>query len=755
MDDYTGKRIDGRYEIQEVIGVGGMAVVYKAYDNIDDRIVAVKILKDEFLANEEFRRRFKNESKAISLLSHPNIVKIYNVNYGDRLQYIVMEYVEGITLKEYIEQQGHLGIKETIHFTMQILRALQHAHDKGIIHRDIKPQNILLLSNGNIKVTDFGIARFSYSNTKTMTDSAIGSVHYISPEQARGQQIDERTDIYSVGVVMYEMLTGRLPFVSENSVSVAIMQLQNDPKRISEINPNIPVGLEQIVNRAMSKDTKTRYQAASEMLLDIEEFKRNPNIKFEQSYFVDNDPTKYATAVKKEQLPPQIKPSSRQIVLPGDEDDDDAPRSRAPAIVAGIIIGLLTIAGLVFGALYFFTDMFNKEYSVVPGFIGKNYEQEIANNNDYRNTFTFTVVKEANSLLTDGTVSDQTPSEGTKISSTPIEVRLTVVDNAQPIIIPDVSGMNWEKAQTTLENKGFKVNLLPVTSTVDDYGTVIKTIPAANTEASCGDIVTIYYASDDELIEVPTVVGWNVATAKEKLESMNLTLNEDYTTQDSDLPKGQIITQNPVEGDKVIPGTRITVVVSSGVPETSKANITIKLPVRSGSTDFEVYVNNERVIKKSMLMDGSQHTFSVEGSGSGVPVKVYIEGSEYFSCTANFNSNPAGISHEIYSSSGTSSPSASLPSVVGENYESAISKLKNAGFTNVSTTYAQTYDPAQNGRVISQSPQASTSTPILGLPNPNTLYSTDTRITIVVGQMEGVGQSQSETQAAAEAATTE
>ena len=279
MDNYTGKRLDGRYEIQEVVGVGGMAVVYKAYDNIDDRIVAVKILKEEFLANEEFRRRFKNESKAISLLSHPNIVKVYNVNYGDRLQYIVMEYVEGITLKEYIEQQGRLGIKETIHFTMQILRALQHAHDKGIIHRDIKPQNILLLSNGNIKVTDFGIARFSYSDTKTI--SAIGSVHYISPEQAGGNSIDERTDIYSVGVVMYEMLTGRLPFISDNSVSVALMQLQNDPKSIREINPNIPVGLEQIVKRAMEKNTKLRYQTASKMLLDVEMFNNNPNVRFD------------------------------------------------------------------------------------------------------------------------------------------------------------------------------------------------------------------------------------------------------------------------------------------------------------------------------------------------------------------------------------------------------------------------------------------------------------------------------------------
>ena len=202
MDNYVGKRLDGRYELQEVIGVGGMAVVYKAYDNIDDRIVAVKILKDEFLASEEFRRRFKNESKAIAVLSHPNIVKVYDVSYGDKLQYIVMEYVEGITLKEYIEQQGVISWKETVHFTTQILRALQHAHDKGIVHRDIKPQNIMLLEIGTIKVTDFGIARFSRSETRTMTDTAIGSVHYISPEQARGDITDDKSDIYSVGVLM-------------------------------------------------------------------------------------------------------------------------------------------------------------------------------------------------------------------------------------------------------------------------------------------------------------------------------------------------------------------------------------------------------------------------------------------------------------------------------------------------------------------------------------------------------------------------
>ena len=284
MENYVGKRLDGRYEIMEIIGVGGMAVVYKAFDNMDQRTVAVKILKDEYIANEEFKRRFKNESKAIAVLSHPNIVKVFDVSYGDMLQYIVMEYVDGITLKEYTQQQGKVNIREALYFVTQILRALQHAHDKGIVHRDVKPQNIMLQSDGTIKVTDFGIARFSRSETRTMTDGAIGSVHYISPEQAKGNITDAKTDLYAVGVVLYEMLTGSLPFQSDNAVSVALMQLQKEPAMPRALNPEIPVGLEQIIMKAMQKNVIDRYQSASEMLYDIDCYKRNPNIKFNYTF---------------------------------------------------------------------------------------------------------------------------------------------------------------------------------------------------------------------------------------------------------------------------------------------------------------------------------------------------------------------------------------------------------------------------------------------------------------------------------------
>ena len=263
MDKYLGKRLDGRYELQEIVGVGGMAVVYKAYDNLENRIVAVKILKEEYTGNDEFLRRFINESKAISVLSHPNVVKVYDVSFGDLIQYIVMEYIDGITLKEYIEKSGPLSWNEAVQFTLQILRGLQHAHDKGVVHRDIKPQNIMVLPDGVIKVADFGIARFARSEQVTITDKAIGSVHYISPEQAKGEKTDEKADIYSVGVMLYEMITGKLPFQAESAVSVAIMQLQKDPTLPRDINGSIPLGLEQITMHAMQKDGVRRYKSAS------------------------------------------------------------------------------------------------------------------------------------------------------------------------------------------------------------------------------------------------------------------------------------------------------------------------------------------------------------------------------------------------------------------------------------------------------------------------------------------------------------
>ena len=319
MDNNIGKKLDNRYELLELIGVGGMADIYKAMDIIEDRIVAVKILKNEFAASEDFLRRFRNESKAIALLSHPNIVKIYDVGFTDKIQYIVMEYIDGITLTEYIERQGVLKWRDAVHFTTQVLRALQHAHDRGIVHRDIKSQNVMLLADGTIKVMDFGIARFNRETDKTMSEKAIGSVHYISPEQARGEVTDEKSDIYSVGVMLYEMLTGEKPFDGDNPVSIALKHMQAVPKRMTEINSSIPEGLEEITVKAMQKEPSKRYQTAGEMIKDIEEFKKNPSIVFEYKYFSTDGSTKYFDKV----VPEAPKKTKKAVPVEASDEDDD------------------------------------------------------------------------------------------------------------------------------------------------------------------------------------------------------------------------------------------------------------------------------------------------------------------------------------------------------------------------------------------------------------------------------------------------
>lgn len=293
MDNLIGKKLDGRYLIESLIGVGGMANVYKGRDVRTGNQIAVKVLKEEFLDNEELVRRFKNESKAISILNHPNIVKVYDVSVTDQLQYIVMEYIDGITLKEYLKQRNSaLTWKEVVHFATQVLSALDHAHSKGIVHRDVKPQNIMLQADGSIKMMDFGIARFSRAQSQTVSDKAIGSVHYISPEQAKGDHTDARTDIYSVGVMMYEMLSGKLPFDGTGAVSIAIMQISEKPKPLAEVAPNIPVGLRQITEKAMEKDPADRYQSAQEMLDAIAAFRRDPSISFEYEYNTQDNPDK-------------------------------------------------------------------------------------------------------------------------------------------------------------------------------------------------------------------------------------------------------------------------------------------------------------------------------------------------------------------------------------------------------------------------------------------------------------------------------
>lgn len=634
MDNYVGKRLDGRYEIHEIIGVGGMAVVYKAYDNIDQKIVAVKILKDEYLTNEEFKRRFKNESKAIAVLSHPNIVKVLDVSFGDRLQYIVMEYVEGITLKEYIEQQGRVKIREALYFVMQILRALQHAHDKGIVHRDIKPQNIMLISNGTLKVTDFGIATFSRDETKTMTGTAIGSVHYISPEQAKGSVTDAKSDIYSVGVVLYEMLTGSLPFQSENAVSVALMQLQQEPKRPRELNPDIPIGLEQIVMKAMQKNTADRYQSAAEMLVDLGEFSRNPNIKFDYNFFVDKQPTKYipANEIKKKLDEDQKQQDEQQL------DDEEAKAAAQKKKTIGILAGVL--GGLVLFVIIMvaiFASGSSKKLTV-PDFVGKNYAEDILANKEYEAYWEYIETKfVVDSTVDDGTVINQTPAKGKKISEGK-KILLEIASNNSKIPVPDVYGKELTVAQSTIRSEGFLVQVEYDTESEGEDGIVIRTSPERGELAAQNSTVIIYIPSQNgtgKTVTVPVLAGETLSSAKKILEDLGLVLDvAGSTKRDSDRPAGQII-GNAFAEQEVPKGTKIAVYISTG--QQGHADVNIDLPDAGGiKGKLEVKVNGVSKQKETVTLDGSAYTVTVGGSGTSNTIKIYIDGQKVYSAKADF-----------------------------------------------------------------------------------------------------------------------
>ena len=621
MDNYVGKRLDGRYEVQEIIGVGGMSVVYKAYDNVDDRIVAVKILKDEFSKNEEFKRRFKNESKAIALLSHPNIVKVYDVNFGERLQYIVMEYIDGITLKEYINKQGAITWNDALFFMTQILRAVQHAHDKGIVHRDIKPQNIILLSNGDIKVTDFGIARFSRSETRTLTEQAIGSVHYIAPEQAKGEPTDEKADIYSLGVVLYEMLSGTVPFEADSAVSVALMQVQADAKRLTDINADIPIGLEQICIHAMQKNPAERYQTASEMLIDIEEIIKNPNTTFNYVSKFDSNPTRIVrNDVRNNAYIPKYDYHQ-------DEDDEIEDPNRKKKIITAVVIGIIVLATAIVLLVMAFTNNMNATTHKLENFVGLSYDELISRNiYDYEFTAEYTQTAD----VQPGVVMAQEPAEGTKVQSGS-KVVLTVSASADDISVPNIYSYNESQAKQALENaKITNYKFLSVSSENVEEGKIVYTDPKAGTIISSEDEVTVYISTGPSTtvlkeLKMPDVFGLSQSGARAFLEKYGFK-NVSFITQDSEIAKDTVISQSPAAGETIAENDSIKLVISSGTTTTTttkqvKVSVAIRLPKcidENGNykkDTLRVSLDGKTYSNQVVTLDGSNKLISVNGDG--------------------------------------------------------------------------------------------------------------------------------------------
>ena len=661
MDKYIGKRLDGRYEIHELIGQGGMAYVYRAYDRIENRWVAIKILREELSDNSDFLRRFRNESKAIAVLSHPNIVKVYDVSFGDRIQYIVMEYVDGITLKQYIEQQGEIKWREALYFTVQILQALQHAHERGIIHRDIKPQNIMLLEDGSIKVMDFGIARFTQAETQTMTDKAIGSVHYIAPEQARGGHINDKADIYSVGVMLYEMLTGQLPFVADNAVSVAIMQMQAEPTPPTRINPSIPKGLEEITMHAMEKNPAQRFPSAADMLEDVERFRRNPEMVFNYGDQVDHAYARgtsiYDTAGGRQ-----------QDYNDNYEYEEEYVRSKngakASMVVTGIVAAVVVV-GLVVGGIFLWnyfrnnTDT-NSDEVIVPTFTGMIYETEIKDNAEYAD-FEFEIVEGNQPSQPAGVVLNQNPQAGMTVKRGKT-ITLTVNGGTlEQIIVEDVTGDSQQDAYDTLEALGLSPRIQAVADDETAVGYVVRTDPAAGSTVASGSSITIFVSSGpaEEQVTVPNVVGSSLSTAESDLEANGLVRGSVSYDDESDQPEGTVLSSDPEGGTRVSEGSAVNLVVSSG--RGAEKTVHYDIPLPSGvSEDLEMSIYVDGELFDSRVVNPSVSSYSdVDFTGTGrSSLTIRLNGQDYITAEINYETESIDVHSQIAFATPTPEPTA-------------------------------------------------------------------------------------------------
>lgn len=555
-DKYIGKMLDDRYEILEVIGEGGMAVVYKALCHRLNRNVAVKIMRDDMAADEEFRQRFCAESHAVAMLSHPNIVAVYDVSHSDDIEYIVMELVDGITLRQYMDKRGAVPWREALHFTKQMAKALSHAHERGIIHRDIKPQNVMLLKDGTIKIEDFGIAALEneiYENN----GQAIGSIHYIAPEQARGECPDARSDIYSLGVVMYEMLTGKKPYEGDSIGEIAVKHMNADPVPPRDIVPDIPEEFEKITLKAMCADLLERYQSANELLQDLDDFTQ-AQLKAEEP----------------EEVVPEIMSNDRGTAE-NDREKDRYRRGRKRAHRVSYATGalgalVLCIALFVFLWNFWLSEVFSPaERLELPNFVGSNYEA-IVSNAELASLYRFNVVYVIDTENESGLVLSQNPDPGRSMMITPegIQVELSVSTGMVFSPVPDVINLDYREATSRLQQAGFLVDIENATSDSVTKDYVISTSPVANEQLSSGSTVYVTVSTGPSVsyVQMPNLIGLSEEAAISKLESSGLSFGSSERIR-SDLDAGTVIGQSIDAFTELEEHSKIYLRVSSGPEE--------------------------------------------------------------------------------------------------------------------------------------------------------------------------------------------
>lgn len=675
MDQYIGKLLDNRYEIMEQIGMGGMARVFRALDHRLNRQVAVKILREDLAEDAELRRRFHEESQAVAMLSHPNIVAVYDVSRSSDVEYIVMELIDGITLKQYMQKKGNkLNWREALHFITQIVKALGHAHSRGIIHRDIKPHNIMVLRDGSVKVADFGIARVASGGHSTLTQEALGSVHYISPEQARGSHIDARSDLYSAGVVLYEMITGRLPFEGDTPVSVAIQHINSIPLSPREIDPAIPEALEAITMKAMAPDPDNRYLSADDMLADLEEFRKNPNINFDYnvSGFQDDEDDVDKTQVlptaasisrvgSRVREPERVQNRSRSNPPPrhrereeDEEEYDDGPRRpNWPIIgaVAAILVFVVALLYIMFSTAFSGSLGAQTQNIRVPSVTGQLFSEAQANT-ELLNGFTLVQGETVESDQPAGTILQQSPNANDFVSGDDMTITVTVSSGeAEEVLMPPLEGKTLAQALSALQvdlDLGLSVDYDSRSEYHDTIpeGCVISTIPEEGTVLSEGQqvILVMSLGKEETPMVMPNLIGMDEETAKKTITDMGLVVGQVQPSPSDEQEAGKVWYQSVAVNASVTEGTTVDIFVStgpsggSGSGDTVTKTFTLTLPTNLGEDlHVEVVDSQEQTVFSGDYNTNLDTAAEIPVSGSGVQTyTIYINGHSYTQQTVDF-----------------------------------------------------------------------------------------------------------------------